>query len=185
MKSYKSLFLSVIYVILFSACSSNVENKNNETNESQEQILKEEVKKLQQEISLNTEELSVLEKENVNLKNQLQETENKKQELVAELDNLRLNQSTGHEITEDTARKIVLNHLQEIEDYMVGYQYCVFENDDFFIVEVFSPEPGTDDRSAMLLLQFEVNSETGFFTEVEQDSPGQKKNCVAGQDIFE
>lgn len=175
MKLYKS-FLAFIIAVLLVGC--NLNENNNSVIEEKENI----VKKLDE----SNEEIKKLEEDYSKLENKLNEANEKIKELEAELENNESTEEVVNELTEDEARKVVFQYIEENhndDNIAHGYQYCVHKDNDVFVVEKYSPEPGTSDRSAMLLQQFELEIETGQIRETEQNPPGQKKNCMNGTDI--
>ncbi len=135
-----------------------------------------------------------LEKDYLDLEDKFQNANDRIKELEDELQNDSYNEVVENEvdkpedasITEDTARKLVYEYIQEnVEpaDISSGYQYCVYKNNDVFIVEKFSPEPGTPDRSAVLLDHYQLDVITKEISQLAQIGPGQKQNCMNGTDI--
>jgi len=175
MKKHKIL-LVFISVILLVGC--NVNKISDSEIDEKENLIK--------ELAESNKQREKLEDDYSELENKLNEANEKIIELEAQLQNDSHIEETVSEITEDEARELVYKYIRENHDpdnIARGYQYCVHKDNDVFIVEKFSPEPGTPDRSAMLLEQYELDIETGQITETAQDAPGQKRNCMNGTDI--
>lgn len=175
MKLYKSFLVFMIAVLLV-AC--NLNENNDSVIEEKGNIVK--------ELDESNEEIKKLEEDYSNLEIKLNEANKKIKELESELENNESTEEVVNELTEDEARKIAFQYIEKNhndDNIAHGYQYCIHKDKDVFVVEKFPPEPGTSDRSAMLLQQFELDIETGQVRETEQNPPGQKKNCMNGTDI--
>lgn len=191
MKNHKVFLLLGTIMLLLMGCITN-ENNISETNKSEniesEKLVetKDAFDELKAKYTIINEELTKLEEENSKLKVDLDKTNERNQELNDKLlDITNTQEKNGHnEISEEKARELVFNHKKEFEgDYVRGYQYCIYKKEDVYTVEVFSPEPGTDDRSAMLLDQYELDTTSLKIIKVEEESPGQKQKCIAGYEI--
>lgn len=191
MKIHKVFLLLGTTILLLMGCSTNddsISETNNSENIESEKLVKEkdEIDDFKAEITFLNEELTKIEEENSKLKVELNKTNERNQDLNDKLQNVTKTQEENNhnEITENKARELILNHKKEFEgDYVKGYQYCIYKEDDVYTVEIFSPEPGTDDRAAMLLEQFELDTTSLKITKVEDEAPGQKQKCIDGYEI--
>lgn len=174
MKLHKHFLVFIISVLLIGC---NLKDDNNSVIEEDNVIRK---------LEESNKEIEKLEEDYSNLENKLKKANKKIKELETELKSNEPIEEVVSELTEDEARKVVFQYIEENhndDNIAHGYQYCVHKDEGVFVVEKFSPEPGTPDRSAMLLQQFELDIDTGQVKETEQNPPGQKMNCMNGTDI--
>lgn len=84
------------------------------------------------------------------------------------------NNDDDSQVTEDEAKQQVFKYIKEykpeIENFLDTYQFSVDENDDKYIVNMFSAESDDEDIGSPLLSSYEVDQTTGEVEEIEGES---------------